>query len=405
MSSSVRTPVRPADVANQRPRFRSQRTSQFTESVIREMTRLAVEHDAVNLAQGFPDFGAPDEIKRAAQDAIAADFNQYAITWGAKAFRDAIAAKYLKWYGMDYDPEREITVCCGATEGMIAALLAVTNPGDEIIIFEPYYENYGPDALLCEARRKLVKLSPPEWTFDPDQLRRAFSSKTKAIILNSPNNPTGKVFTRAELEVIASLCQEFDALAITDEIYEHIIYGRASHVPIATLPGMRERTVLVNSMSKTYSVTGWRVGFVLAAPDLTDSIRKVHDFLTVGAAAPLQQAGVVALNLPDSYYEKLSVEYQGRRDLLSERLEQAGFRCYQPNGAYYIMTDISAFGFVDDLSFVRHLIEKVGVAAVPGSSFFSDSDAGRALIRFCFCKKYETLEKAGDRLRRIRVTL
>jgi aspartate/methionine/tyrosine aminotransferase len=405
MSTSVKTPVRPADVANPRPRFRSQRTSQFTESVIREMTRLAIEHDAVNLAQGFPDFGAPDEIKRAAQDAIAADFNQYAITWGAKAFRDAIAAKYLKWYGMDYDPEREITVCCGATEGMIAALLAVTNPGDEIIIFEPYYENYGPDALLCDAQRKLVKLSPPEWTFDPDELRRAFSSRTKAIVLNSPNNPTGKVFSRAELEVIAGLCQEFDALAITDEIYEHIVYEGASHVPIATLPGMRERTVLVNSMSKTYSVTGWRVGFVLAAPDLTDSIRKVHDFLTVGAAAPLQQAGVVALNLPDSYYEKLSVEYQGRRDLLSGLLEQAGFRCYRPNGAYYIMTDISAFGFEDDLSFVRHLIEKVGVAAVPGSSFFSDSDAGRALIRFCFCKKYETLEKAGDRLRRIRVTL
>jgi aspartate/methionine/tyrosine aminotransferase len=405
MSSSVKTPVRPADVANRRPRFRSQRTSQFTESVIREMTRLAIEHDAVNLAQGFPDFGAPDEIKRAAQDAIAADFNQYAITWGAKAFRDAIAAKYLKWYGMDYDPEREITVCCGATEGMIAALLAVTNPGDEIIIFEPYYENYGPDALLCDAQRKLVKLSPPEWTFDPDELRRAFSSKTKAIVLNSPNNPTGKVFTRAELEVIAGLCQEFDALAITDEIYEHIVYEGASHVPIATLPGMRERTVLVNSMSKTYSVTGWRVGFVLAAPDLTDSIRKVHDFLTVGAAAPLQQAGVVALNLPNSYYEKLSVEYQERRDLLLELLEQAGFRCYKPNGAYYIMTDISSFGFVDDLSFVRHLIEKVGVAAVPGSSFFLDSDAGRALIRFCFCKKYETLEKAGDRLRRIRVTL
>ena len=303
--STAKTSVRPADIADRRLRFRSQRTSQFTESVIREMTRLAIQHDAVNLAQGFPDFGAPDEIKRAAQDAIAADVNQYAITWGAKPFRDAIAAKYRKWYGIDYDPEREITVCCGATEGMIAALLAVTNPGDEIIIFEPYYENYGPDALLCEAQRKLVRLRPPDWTFDPDELRRAFSSKTKAIILNSPNNPTGKVFTRAELEVIADLCQEFDALAITDEIYEHIIYDGASHIPIATLPGMRERTVLVNSMSKTYSVTGWRVGFVLAAPDLTDSIRKVHDFLTVGAAAPLQQAGVVALNLPDSYYEKL----------------------------------------------------------------------------------------------------
>jgi len=401
MSASVKTPVRSADIGNPRLRFRSQRTSQFTESVIREMTRLAIEHDAVNLAQGFPDFGAPEEIKRAAQDAIAADFNQYAITWGAKPFRDAIARKYQRSYSLDYDPEREITVCCGATEGMIAALLAVTNPGDQIVIFEPYYENYGPDALLCEAERKLVRLQPPDWTFDPDELRRAFSAKTKAIILNSPNNPTGKVFTRAKLEVIANLCQEFDALAITDEIYEHIVYDGASHIPLATLPGMRDRTVLVNSMSKTYSVTGWRVGFVLAAPDLTDSIRKVHDFLTVGAAAPLQQAGVVALSLPDSYYERLRVEYQKRRDLVSRYLEQSGFRCYRPLGAYYIMSDISDFGFVDDLSFIRHMIENIGVAAVPGSSFFSDSNAGTTLIRFCFCKKYETLEKAGDRLRQI----
>jgi aspartate/methionine/tyrosine aminotransferase len=393
--------ISPIAIEKPRVRFRSQRISNFTESVIREMTRLAIQHKAVNLAQGFPDFGAPDEIKRAAQDAIAADFNQYAITWGAKPFRDAIAAKVEKWYGLDYDPEREITVCCGATEGMIAALLAVTNPGDEVVIFEPYYENYGPDALLCDAQRKLVPLRPPDWTFDPDELRRAFSSKTKAIVLNSPNNPTGKVFTRSELEVIANLCQEFDALAITDEIYEHILYDGASHIPIATLPGMRERTVLVNSMSKTYSVTGWRVGFVLAAPDLTDSIRKVHDFLTVGAAAPLQQAGVVALNLPDSYYEKLKVEYQRRRDFLLQRLEQAGFRCYRPQGAYYIMTDVTGLGFADDVSFVRHLIKNVGVAAVPGSSFFSDSTAGAALIRFCFCKKYETLEEAGSRLRRI----
>lgn len=405
MNSVARSPAN-LDAARRRIRFRSHRTSQFTESVIREMTRLAIEHDAVNLAQGFPDFGAPEEVKRAAQEAIAADINQYAITWGAKPFRDAIRAKYQKRYGLDYDPEREITVCCGATEGMIATLLAVTNPGEEIIIFEPYYENYGPDALLCDAQRKLVRLRPPDWTFDPDELRRAFSPQTKAIILNSPNNPTGKVFTRSELEVIANLCQEFDALAITDEIYEHILYDGTSHLPIATLPGMRERTVLVNSMSKTYSVTGWRVGFVLAAPDLTDSIRKVHDFLTVGAAAPLQQAGVVALNLPDSYYEKLSVEYQKRRDFLLERLESAGFRCYRPSGAYYIMTGIGEFGFRDDVAFVRHLIENVGVAAVPGSSFFSDSDLsisnpGATLIRFCFCKKYETLEKAGDRLRRI----
>jgi len=385
-----------SEIAVSRAKFRSHRISEFTESVIREMTRLAIAHDAVNLAQGYPDFSAPEEIKRAAQAAIADDINQYAITWGAKPFRQAIASKYKHWYGMDLDPEREITVCCGATEGMIASLLAVTNPGDEVIVFEPYYENYGPDALLCEADRKLVRLSPPDWTFDPDELRRAFSPRTKAIILNSPNNPTGKVFTRAELQVIANLCQEFDALAITDEIYEHILYEGAMHVPIATLPGTRERTILVNSMSKTYSVTGWRVGFVVAPGDLTDSIRKVHDFLTVGAAAPLQQAGVVALGLPDSYYNELSKQYQKRRDILLQQLEQSGFRCYCPRGAYYIITDISGFGFANDVSFVRHMIENVGVAAVPGSSFFSNSEAGSSLIRFCFCKNYATLEKAGE---------
>ena len=399
--SAPKTSVRPAEILNRRPRFASKRTSRFTESVIREMTRLAMEVGAVNLAQGFPDFSAPEEIKRAAQEAIEADFNQYAITWGAKPFRDAIAAKYKKWYGINYDPEREITVCCGSTEGMIASMLAVTNPGDEVIVFEPYYENYGPDTLLCDAERKLVSLRPPDWTFDPDELRRAFSPRTKAIILNSPNNPTGRVFNRVELGQIAELCQEFDALAITDEIYEHILYDSASHVPITTLPGMRERSVLVNSMSKTYSVTGWRVGWVLAAPDLTDSIRKVHDFLTVGAAAPLQQAGVKALNLPDSYYERLARDYQGRRDMLLRVLEGAGFRCYRPEGAYYIMTDIRTFGFADDYAFVRHMIDQAGVAAVPGSSFFADSNAGETLIRFCFCKKYETLEEVALRLRRI----
>jgi aminotransferase len=399
--SAEKTSVRPAEILNRRPRFVSHRTSGFTESVIREMTRLAMEKGAVNLAQGFPDFSAPEEIKRAAQEAISADFNQYAITWGAKPFRDAIAAKYRKWYALDYDPEREITVCCGSTEGMIASMLAVTNPGDEVIVFEPYYENYGPDTLLCDAKRKLVSLRAPDWTFDPDELRRAFSPKTKAIILNSPNNPTGRVFGRAELMVIAELCQEFDALAITDEIYEHILYDSASHIPIATLPGMRERSVLVNSMSKTYSVTGWRVGWVLAAPDLTDSIRKVHDFLTVGAAAPLQQAGVLALNMPDSYYQKLARDYQGRRDMLLAILEGAGFRCFRPDGAYYIMTDIRDFGFPDDYTFVRHMIEQAGVAAVPGSSFFANSNDGSKLIRFCFCKKYETLEEARNRLTRI----
>ena len=381
-----------------RLRFRSNRTSRFTESVIREMTRLAGQYNAVNLAQGYPDFSAPEEIKQAAREAITADINQYAITWGAKPFRDAISAKYRKWYGLDYDPEREITVCCGSTEGMIASLLAVTNPGDEVIVFEPYYENYGPDTLLCEAERKLVALRPPDWTFDPDELRRAFSSRTKAIILNTPNNPTGKVFSRAELEFIAGLCQEFDALAITDEIYEHILYDGAKHIPIAMLPGMRERSVIVNSMSKTYSVTGWRVGWVLAAPDLAESIRKVHDFLTVGAAAPLQQAGVLALNLPVAYYEKLARDYSSRRDTLLGLLGKAGFNCYRPGGAYYIMADVQDLGFADDVAVVRHMIEHAGVAAVPGSSFFADPSNGSHIIRFCFCKKYETLEEAGDRL-------
>jgi len=362
------------------------------------MTRLAAQHNAVNLAQGFPDFPAPEIVKRAAADAIAAEVNQYAITWGAKIFRDAIAAKYCRHYGLDIDPEREITVCCGSTEGMIASLLAVSNPGDEVIIFEPFYENYGPDTLLCAASRKFVRLHPPDWHYDPEELRRAFSPRTKAIILNSPGNPTGQVFTRAELTYIGELCQEFDALVISDEIYEHIIYDGAKHIPMMTLPGMRNRTILVNSMSKTYSVTGWRVGWVLAAPDLTDSIRKVHDFLTVGAAAPLQQAGAVALALPDEYYACLARDYQVRRDTMLDILKGAGFKCFHPLGAYYVMTDISGFGFADDVQCVRHLIEKHGVAAVPGSSFFADSCSGATLIRFCFCKNYETLKEAGERL-------
>ncbi len=393
--------VRPAPVLERRVQFRSNRISRFTESVIREMTRLALDHKAVNLAQGFPDFSAPEVIKQAAADAIASDFNQYTITWGAKPFRDAISRKYTGWYGLNYDPEREITVCCGSTEGMIASMLAVTNRDDEVIVVEPYYENYGPDTLLCEARRVLVSLRAPDWTFDPDELRKAFSSRTKAVILNSPNNPTGKVFTREELQFIAGLCQEFDVLAITDEIYEHILYDGAAHIPIATIPGMRDRTILINSMSKTYSVTGWRVGWVLAAPDLTESIRKVHDFLTVGAAAPLQQAGVIALNLNHEYYANLALEYSRRRDTLLRMLERAGFHCFSPKGAYYIMADIRDLGFPDDVSLVRHLIEKVGVAAVPGSSFFADPRDGTKLIRFCFCKKYETLEEAGNRLQSI----
>jgi aspartate/methionine/tyrosine aminotransferase len=381
-----------------RTRFRSERIVNFTESVIREMTRLAMQHGAINLAQGFPDFPALDSLKEAAVEAIRADVNQYSITWGAKPFRNAIAAKYARTYGMEFDPEREVTVCCGATEGMIASMLAVLNPGDEVVLFEPFYENYGPDTELCGATRRYVTLHQPDWTFDRDELRRAFNSRTKAIILNSPNNPTGKVFTRDELEYIAGLCQEFDTLAITDEIYEHILYDGAVHIPIMSLAGMRERSILVNSMSKTYSVTGWRVGWVLAPPDLTESIRKVHDFLTVGAATPLQQAGAMALNLPEDYYTHLSEEYAKRRDHLLNSLQEAGFRCFRPKGAYYVMTDISNFNFSDDVTFVRHLIEKLGVAAVPGSSFFSQPEIGSQNVRFCFCKKYETLESAKVQL-------
>jgi aspartate/methionine/tyrosine aminotransferase len=409
MAASTQRPghkplVAPSDIPR-RARFQARRTENIVESVIREMTRLSAQHNAVNLAQGFPDFPAPDIIKHAAADAIAANDNQYAITWGAKPLRDAIAAKYRRHYGLELDPETELTVCCGATEGMIASLLAVTNPGDEIVIFEPHYENYGPDTLLCGAERKFVRLHPvqgsSDWRFDPDELRQAFSTRTKAIILNSPGNPLGQVFDRGQLEYIAQLCQEFDTLAITDEIYEHIIYDSAVHVPMMTIPGMRDRTIMVNSMSKTYAVTGWRVGWVAASPDLTESIRKVHDFLTVGAAAPLQAAGAIALALPDSYYAELAQDYQGRRDIMLTALERAGFQCFRPRGAYYVMADISAFGFEDDVHFARHLIENVGIASVPGSSFFFHPEEGSKLIRFCFCKKYETLKVADERLLRI----
>jgi aspartate/methionine/tyrosine aminotransferase len=401
MPASIHRPlVAPAEIPR-RARFQARRTENIVESVIREMTRLAAQHNAVNLAQGFPDFPAPQAIKQAAAEAIAADINQYAITWGAQPLRHAIASKYRRHYALELDPERELTVCCGATEGMIASLLAVTDPGDEIVIFEPHYENYGPDTLLCSAERRFVRLHPPDWRFDPEELRRAFSPRTKAIILNSPGNPLGQVFDRAQLEYIAGLCQEFDALAVTDEIYEHIIYDGEKHVPMMTIPGMRDRTIMVNSMSKTYAVTGWRVGWVAASPDLTESIRKVHDFLTVGAAAPLQAAAAVALALPDSYYAELFQDYQARRDLMLSMLERAGFRCFRPRGAYYVMADISAFNFEDDIQFTRHLIEQVGIAAVPGSSFFFHPEEGSRLIRFCFCKKYETLKLADERLLRI----
>ncbi len=378
------------------------KTDRFTESVIREMTRLAMEYDAINLAQGFPDFPAPEEIKRAAIEAIRADVNQYAITWGAASFREAIAEKVRWSLGLDVDPETEITVTCGATEAMIASLMAVLNPGDEVIIFEPFYENYGPDAILADARPRYVSLYPPEWRFDPDELRAAFTARTKAIVINTPNNPTGKVFTREELELIAALCQQWDVIAITDEIYEHILYDGAEHIAIATLEGMRERTITINSLSKTYSVTGWRIGYAIAPPELTAAIRKVHDFLTVGAPAPLQEAGAVALRLPRSYYEQLAAEYAARRDKLLGALKAAGFGVYVPRGAYYIMTDISRFGFEDDVAFAHYLVREIGVAVVPGSSFYENPGKGRQQVRFCFCKTEATLEAAAERLLRLR---
>ncbi|HEX8173886.1 MAG TPA: aminotransferase class I/II-fold pyridoxal phosphate-dependent enzyme [Pyrinomonadaceae bacterium] len=384
----------------------SEKASLFTESVIREMTREALKHNAVNLSQGFPDFAAPGEIKRVAMQAIEGDINQYAITWGAKDFREAIARK-TEWYlGLQINPETEITVTCGSTEGMIATMMATVNPGDEVIIFEPFYENYAPDAILSDARPRYIPLRAPDWTFDRDELRAAFSEKTKAIIICNPNNPTGKVFTREELEFIASLCIEHDALCFTDEIYEHILYPREGadikHISVAQLEGMRERTVIVNSMSKTYSVTGWRVGYCIAPPEITNAVRKVHDFLTVGAAAPLQAAGAYALSLPASYYEKLQADYTHRRDLLIPVLEEAGFRTFRPDGAYYIMTDISGFGFSSDIEFTHHLIREIGVACVPGSSFYSRPELGAQQVRFCFCKRDETLNEAAERLSKLR---
>jgi len=384
----------------------SRKANSFTESVIREMTREALKHGAVNLSQGFPDFAAPDDIKQKAMEAIANDVNQYAITWGSKDFRDAIARK-TRWYlGFEIDPETEITVTCGSTEGMISAMMATVDPGDEVVVFEPFYENYGPDAILSDATPRYVSLHAPDWSFDRAELRAAFNEKTRAIIVCNPNNPTGKVFSREEMEFIAALCKEFDALCFTDEIYEHILYPREGtdikHISMAQLEGMRERTVIVNSMSKTYSVTGWRVGYCIAPPEITSGIRKVHDFLTVGAAAPLQAAGSYALSLPAEYYEKLQREYQVRRDVLLPVLESAGFSTFVPDGAYYIMTDISAFGFSDDVEFTKHLIREIGVACVPGSSFYSVSNLGRQQVRFCFCKKDETLNRAAERLSKLR---
>jgi aspartate/methionine/tyrosine aminotransferase len=382
----------------------SRKAESFTESVIREMNRVAVAHGAVSLAQGFPDFACPPELKAAVAEAVDADINQYAITWGSKPLRDAIAdttPRHFPGFG-EIDPETEVTVTCGATEAMIAAMLGLLDPGDEVIVFEPFYENYGPDAVLSGARPCYVTLHEPDWSIDPDELRRAFGPNTRGLVLNSPHNPTGKVFTREELGLIAELCIEHDVIAFTDDIYEHLVY-EGEHIPLATLPGMAERTVSIHSMSKTYSVTGWRIGWAIASPDLSLGIRRVHDFLTVGAAAPLQAAAVTALGFPDAYYDELLAGYRERREMLVPSLRDAGFRVHEPAGAYYVMTDIRDLtqDGEDDVAFAHRLIHDPGVAAVPGSSFFSRPELGRTKLRFAFPKRIETLQAAADRLVRL----
>jgi aminotransferase len=381
----------------------SHKASRFTESVIRSMSVEARRYGAVNLAQGMPDFAAPAELKAAACRAIEADVNQYAITWGAANLRQAIA-EHARWHlGLDVDPETEVTVTCGSTEAMLVALIALINPGDEVILTQPFYENYWPDCVLAGATPRFVPLHRPGWTFDLDELAAAFNHRTKAIILCNPNNPTGTVFRRAELEAVAALCQKWDVIGITDEIYEHIIYDGLPHMALASVDGMRERSVTISGMSKTYAVTGWRVGTMIAPAHLSHAFRQVHDFVSIGAAAPLQEAGAFAYRLPRDYYARLAADYQARRDRFCSALLEIGFDLEPPCGAYYVMTDISAFGATDDIAFARHLVREIGVASVPGSSFFRDPELGRQIVRFCFCKRDDTLDEAITRLRRLRV--
>ena len=383
----------------------SHKAERFTESVIRGMSIEARTYGAVNLAQGMPDFPAPAAVKAAACRAIEADINQYAITWGAEALRQAIA-EHAAWHlGLEVDPATEITVTCGSTEAMLVALLSLINPGDEVILTQPFYENYWPDCVLAGAIPRFVPLRPPAWNFDPDELAAAFNDRTKAIVLCNPNNPTGTVFAREALEHVAALCRRWDVVAVTDEIYEHIVYDGRPHVALAGLEGMYERSVTISGMSKTYAVTGWRVGTMLAPPRLTHAFRQVHDYVSIGAAAPLQEAGAVAYRLPRDYYARLATDYQARRDRLCSALLRIGFDLEPPAGAYYVMADITAFGATDDVAFARHLVRDLGVATVPGSSFFRDKDLGRRFIRFCFCKRDATLDEAAARLARLRVVV
>jgi aspartate/methionine/tyrosine aminotransferase len=382
----------------------ARRVSSFADSVFGEMTRLAKLHNAVNLSQGFPDFEAPQVIKDAACAAIQGEQNQYAPPNGTKAFRDAIAADFSLRYGVDLIADEQVTVCCGSTEAMMASMLSCVDPGDEVIVFEPFYENYGPDAILAGAEPKYIRMREPEWRFDPDELKAAFTNRTRAIIINSPNNPTGKVFTREELQLVAELCQRWDVLAIADEIYERIVFGGGGHVPIASLPGMADRTITIGGLSKTYSVTGWRIGWAIAPAALTGGIRKLHDFLTVAAPTPFHDAGVAALSMPDSFYAQLAKDYQTKRDLMMDILGRHGFTAYLPGGAYYVMADVSRFGFSSDSEFAQYLVKEIGVATVPGSSFYCDPAAAPQTVRFCFSKRDETLHEADRRLARLSVT-
>lgn len=382
----------------------SERTKTFSESVIREMTRLSREHNAVNLAQGFPDFPSPEFIKNSAIEAIKKDINQYSYTWGSTKLRRAISERYLKKYKFPFDPEKGITICCGSTEAMISSLMAILNPGDEVIIFEPFYENYVPGTILTGAKPVYVKLYEPSWQYKKEELEKAFSEKTKVIIINNPHNPTGKVFSRKELEEIAELCIKYDCFAITDEIYEYIIYDERKHILLSSIDGMRERTITISGLSKTFSITGWRIGYAIASSELSSSIRKVHDFLTVCAPAPLQEACANVLNLSEDYFVRLRMDYQRKRDILMEYLEKTGFKAFKPSGAYYIMTDISEFGFSNDWEFMKFLIKEIGISGVPGSSFYHD-DSGNQKVRFCFCKKDETLHEAGKKLKKLKEIL
>jgi aspartate/methionine/tyrosine aminotransferase len=383
MSSSV---LRPA-----------QRTVSFTESVIREMTRVAREVGALNLAQGFPDFPAPESMKEAACTAIRDDINQYAVTWGSDRLRKALAGWYGERYGMDVDPDRHVTVTCGATEAMASVFLGLLDPGDEVVVLEPFYENYAPDAILAGAEARFLRLDPPDYRLDPARLEALITPRTRALVLNTPNNPTGRVFDDGEMEAVARICRERDLVVITDEIYECILYT-GGHRPMATLPGMADRTITISGASKTFSVTGWRLGCIVAPPEITGAIRKVHDFLTVGAPAPLQEAWAFAIeSLGEDYFQELISSYRRRRDVLVSGLQAAGFGCRAPEGAYYILADFSALSDEDDTAFSRTLAQDAGVAPVPGSSFFRPG-GGTSLVRFAFCKRIETLERAAGKL-------